>query len=139
VFDPDGETLSRVRRLCDNEARLVGQAYPIAGPDHNALDGEARLKELRSECILQSFDYTFDTVRSYQIKGIRPLCFHSPRESKEEGRELTNVINVKVTDEQVGHLLPRQAVTSQRMHGTGATIEHYPRARKLDEITRRVA
>jgi hypothetical protein len=64
----------------------------------------------------------------------RSICLHSVPKRGEERGQLANVIDVKMTGEQMSHLLARQAVSSKCVHGARSTVDHHASVRQFYEV-----
>ena len=100
---------------------------------------KAWAKQLFSKGMLQTIDDSIEAQRSNNREGTGASGFHAVFECLKERSEFTNVIDMEVTDEEMGHLLPRQIVAGKGMHGAGSAIQHDLRISGLDEVSGRIA
>src|SRR6185369_17591731 len=133
ILDPRRKAFGGVWCLRDRKTRFGSEFDAITGFHDLNVDWKFRLEDFAPERGLQSVDNVFESRGTQECERFSALAPQSIAKREEQRSQLAGVIDVKMTDEQVSHSLPGQAVSIERMHGPGAAVHHQASVREFDE------
>src|SRR5262249_39248842 len=95
---------------------------------------ESRLKQFLAKSHFESLDHSIKPTWTHHQERLASLNTHSDSKRRQQRPQLANVIDMKMTNKQMTHPLPRQIVFSKRVHAAGAAVQHHRCIRKLQKV-----